>query len=182
MHGIWPVDKKIYINTSNGDKLAEYRKYLSTYEVVSTVVELEEPDSDSITIIRYKASQLPVGCIADDVSLDVQGEDIGPNVKWLVKDLRKNIGKSAVFNCFIGIKTEDNKINVYKGSVHGKLVNPVGDGFGFGPYFLPDGAETTLGEVMSEQHNARYIVIQNMLEGLIYSTEPVLMKWDGKFQ
>jgi adenylate kinase len=184
VHAIWPIDKKIVINSSNEDKLDEYRKYLIDYEVVSSAIETEEPDADSITIARYKTSQLPVGYVTDDVSLDVEGEDIGTNVKWHVKNkgLDKHIGKRAVFNCFIGVKSENDLIKIYKGSVPGKLVSPIGDGFGFGPYFLPDGAKTTLGEIMSEPHNARYLAIQNLLANKIYTTEPMLTEWKGKFQ
>ncbi len=184
VHAIWPIDRKIFVNSSNQDKLDEYRKYLTDYEVVGSTIEPDEPDADSITIIRYKTSKLPVSYIADDVSLDVEGEDIGTNVKWHVKNkgLDKHIGKYAVFNCFIGIKTDDSKIKVYKGSVPGKLVSPVGNGFGFGPYFLPDGADTTLGEIMSDQHNARYLAIQNYLNNEVHVVEPLLTEWNDKFQ
>jgi hypothetical protein len=35
---------------------------------------------------------------------------------------------------------------------------------------------------MQEQYNARYLVIQNMINHNIYSLEEPLEKWNGKFQ
>jgi adenylate kinase len=109
VHGIWSIDhkKQIFINTSNNDKLKEYQKYLIDYEVISTDLELDEPDSDSITIVRYKASKLPNDYIIDDVSLDIQDETIGTNIKWYIDKLDQFIGKNATFNCFIGITPSD---------------------------------------------------------------------------
>ena len=182
VHGIWPIDKRIFVNTSNLYKLKEYQDYLSDYVVINTDFEIREPDSDSITIIRYKASQLPVGYITDDVSLDVEGVKIGTDIKWNVHCLGHHTGKKAIFNCFIGVKTSDNKIKIYKSSVSGKLVKQVGDGFGFGPYFLPDGAEQTLGQFMDEKYNARYLALQDYLNDRPYSVEEPLIEWTDKFQ
>jgi hypothetical protein len=44
-------------NSSNEDKLKEYRKYLQNYQVISSDISQEEPESDLITITRYKVIQ-----------------------------------------------------------------------------------------------------------------------------
>jgi adenylate kinase len=181
VHAIWPIDREIFINTSNADKLEEYQTYLADWQIKSTDVYVKEPDADSITVIRYKSTQFPDGYIVDDVSLDIEGENIGTSIKSYIENLDDYIGKKAIFSCFIGIKTGE-IVNIYKGSTPGKIVKPVGTGFGFGPYFLPDGTDLTLGQSMQHMYNARYLAIQNMLNNVIYKQEQILNEWTGQFQ
>jgi len=186
VHAIWPVDSVIFVNSSNRHKLDEYYMYLNDRRVIYSTIEIQEPDADSITIIRYKASQLPIGYLVDDVSLDIEGEDVGTKIKSFLGKLSGHIGKRAIFHCYIGVRISENTINIYKGSVPGVITNPVGSGFGFGPYFLPDGAECTLGESYSEDsdenYNARYVAIYNFKHNHVHQTTGLLSVWEGKFQ
>lgn len=172
----------IYVNTSNPGKMEEYKEYFSPKTVEFKTEDLTEPQADPLTIIQYKASCFQE-VLVDDVALDIDGVDIGVNIRWFLDQLHssKYLGRSCIFSCLLAVRIE-NEIRVYKGSVQGTLVEPRGDGFGFGPYFLPDGADKTLGEFMDPRFNARYIAIENFKMGKIYKILPILEKWDGDIQ
>lgn len=180
----------ILLNTSNKDKLAEYNLYLDDkYEVVASQKDLDEPEADPITIMRYKASQFQ-NVLVDDVSFDVlqksESDSVispGSNIRWALANLKnpEYHGKSAVFSCLLGIRRDD-KVYIFSGQVHGKIVAPKGDGFGFGPCFLPDGLEKTLGEYMDPHYNARYIAIQNFINDKPEAILDPLETWSGPFQ
>ena len=172
----------VTVNTSNKGKLQEYRDYFFPETVEATQVDLAEPKADLLTIIQYKASQFD-GVLVDDVSLDVEGLDIGVNIRWFISQLNSPdyFFRKCAFTCMVGIRKED-KIYVYKGDVQGTLVPPRGDCFGFGRYFLPDGADLTLGEFMNPQYNARYIAVKNFKADTPFAILPVLEQWPGEFQ
>lgn len=173
----------IYLNTSNAGKLDEYKSYFFPEPVISQKMDLAEPKADLLTIIQYKASQFDDNVIVDDVSLDVEGLDIGVNVRWFIPELNSPIyfNRRCVFTCMLGIKS-NGFIQVYLGSVEGTLVPPRGDGFGFGPYFLPDGASLTLGQDMNPLYNARYLAVQQFKDKTPYKILPVMKVWNGEFQ
>ena len=172
------------INTSNKGKLNEYQTYLNI-DLKSTSIDLKEPDSDPITIICYKASQFEgKNVIVDDVSLDMVDQTIkspGTNIRWLIDQMETLLGKKAIFSCLIGIQ-KMNKIYIYQGKVIGTIVKPIGDGFGFGPFFLPDGTDKTLGEYMDPKYNARYIAIQNLINDNHIDILDPIINWTGNFQ
>lgn len=173
------------INTSNKGKLNEYLLYLNDTNLTNTTIDLKEPDSDPITIICYKASQFEgKSVIVDDVSLDMIDPTIkspGTNIRWLIDQMDTFIGKKAYFSCLIGIQKND-KIHIYQGKVIGTIVKPVGDGFGFGPFFLPDGTNKTLGEYMDPKYNARYLAIQNLVNDIPIAILDPIVNWEGEFQ
>lgn len=168
-----------HVNTSNSGKLAEYKKYLGE-QIQSIQQDLAEPDADALTIIRYKASQFE-SVIVDDVSLVVEGEDVGTNIRWLLEDLPRFVGKSAQFICDVGIH-RSSKVEIYRGVTEGKLVEPRGEGYGFNPYFLPDTASLTLAEKMEDDLNARKRALDHLLAKRVWKIEEPLFHWSGKFQ
>lgn len=174
-------EQVFYLNTSNNDKLKEYREYLPGYKIMAKKTDLAEPLADELTVIQYKASQLDEGYLVDDASLHVQGVEIGVNIKWLIPKLHEHEGKIAEFSCLLGVRKGD-EILIFKGSVNGKIVKPKGEGFGIGPFFLPDGLSRTLGEYMAPKYNPRYLALQNFLEKNVYETRPLLTQWTGEFQ
>ncbi|MBN8555226.1 MAG: hypothetical protein J0L93_07270 [Deltaproteobacteria bacterium] len=178
------LENKIFVNTSNPGKLAEFQKFFADYSrhvaVEATQKSLPEPQSDPITVIRFKASQFE-NVIVDDVSLDVEGADLGVNIRWSLDTLDSHIGKSAVFICYLGVH-RDGKIFIFKGEVSGKLVPPRGKSFGFNPYFLPDGAVKTLAEEKADLFNARYHALQNFIANHPHQICEPLKEWDGNFQ
>lgn len=51
----------------------------------------------------HKASQLGEYVIIEDTSLDVEGEKVGVNVKWMMSSLPSFVGKRAHWNVFLAI-------------------------------------------------------------------------------
>ena len=167
------------LNTSNKNKLKDYREILGT-DIEVMEFDLPEPDTDPMTVIQYKASQFE-GVLVDDASLEIEGEDIGVNIKWHLENLPKYIGKNATYTCFIGIKKEG-QVFIFKGEVLGEITAPRGEGFGFTPYFLPKNNIKTLAEDRAYNCNARYFAIMNFLENKPTFILPELKNWAGKFQ
>ena len=178
------LDNKVFVNTSNLGKLAEFEKFFAEISadvaVVATQKNLPEPQSDPVTIIRFKASQFE-NVIVDDVSLDVEDADLGVNIRWALGELDLHIGRTAIFVCYLGIH-RDQKVFIYKGEVRGKLVSPRGKSFGFNPYFLPDGSSKTLGEEKADLFNARYHALQNFVADRAFQICEPLPIWSGAFQ
>ncbi len=170
--------KPYCINSSNSFKINEFKRYLG--EITVTTQAIQEPDSDAITIIRYKSSQFE-NVLTDDSSLEIEGESVGANIKWLLSDLPKHIGKKAIFICLLAIKKE-NVVFIYKGQVKGTIVSSRGKQYGFLSYFQPDGAIKTLAEERPDYYNARFYAIQNFLENKPYTTCSPLYTWQGPFQ
>ena len=171
----------VKLNTSNPDKLREYRK-LGLEDLKVSTIDLEEPDADPYTVIRYKATQAGPDVLVEDTSLDVEGADIGINIKWLLASLDELTGRKATFRVLIGV-LQEGKIKIYQGEVSGKLVecdNP--SGFGFDPYFLPDGATQTLSESKPKKYNARALAVQNVKKDRPHKVADPIHEWGGPFQ
>lgn len=168
------------INTSSAGKLAEFKKFLGA-DVEAFSKDLPEPDSDPITVVRFKASQFE-NVIIDDTSLDIDGADVGVRVRWLLEDLHQHLGKKAVFVCLIGIQ-RNQKVEIYKGEMPGRIVLPRGnDGFGFNSMFEPIGSNKTYAEYKPDHLNARYLAVQKFLKSEIFLTGEPLKTWTGSFQ
>lgn len=172
----------IAINTSNPGKLAEYKEYLGEDNVIAQSIDLPEPKADPLTIIQYKASQFD-RVLVDDVSLDIEGMDVGVNIRWVLKELDSPAfwGRRCVYTCLIAMHESD-EVKIYRGSVPGVLVAPRGDCFGFGRYFLPDGTDLTLGEFMDPRYNARYLAVEEFKYDRPFVIMPKLKDWPGEFQ
>jgi XTP/dITP diphosphohydrolase len=171
---------RLFINTSNPNKLAEFRR-LGLAGIETLTMDLREPDADPVTVIRSKASQMGPNVLVEDTSLDVEGADVGTNVKWLLGDLDRYIGKAATFRSLLGI-LRGGRVEVYVGEVPGKIVRPRGKGFGFDPVFQPDGSEYTLAEEKLDSLNARAISVKAFLAGRPDKVLAPLPDWDGPWQ
>lgn len=178
----WTNTDTLLINTSNKGKLEEYKEYFASQPLISQSEDLAEPAADPLTVIQYKASQFD-RVLVDDVALDIEGMDVGIMIRHFLDqtDLGALAGKKCTYTCRVAMKVGD-FVRVYEGSVAGTLVQPRGDCFGFGRYFLPDGATQTLGENMNPQWNARYLAIQKLKTDQRAATLPVLKTWNGPFQ
>jgi inosine/xanthosine triphosphate pyrophosphatase family protein len=166
------------VNSSNVNKLEEFGRHLGLVESIK--LDLEEPDSDALTVIRYKASQFDE-VLVDDTSLFVEGENVGANIRWLLDDLPRHVGKSATFVCLIAIH-RNQQVEIFKGEVKGKIVESRGNSFGFNNYFLPEGAQKTFGEYLPDELNPRYLALSQLKAEKPYSLEPPLKVWSGPFQ
>ena len=167
------------VNTSNKGKRSEFLGFFGD-DVKFLEHDLEEPSSDMVTIVRYKASQFE-GVVIDDTSLEIEGVDVGVNIRWFVDRLDECLGKKAVFTCLVGLNKEG-KVHIYKGVCEGTIVEPRGESYGFNKYFLPVGSDKTFAQEKPDSINPRKIAVDNMIRGNAWKVCEVLKTWDGEFQ
>lgn len=172
------------INTSNSGKLEEFKKFFFKYnlDLTSTRFDLDEIDADPITVAAHKASQMGERILIEDTSLDIEGADVGINVRWLIDNLDRYVGKKASWKVLLAYRTGD-KVVIYEGSVTGTIVHARGDkGFGFDPFFLPDNATQTLAESKPDEVNARALAVKNLAENKPLVIVDAIYQWDGPWQ
>ncbi|ORZ31567.1 hypothetical protein BCR44DRAFT_42235 [Catenaria anguillulae PL171] len=199
------------INTSNKFKAAEFRTYLlpHVHALDMHAHDLPEPDSDPLTIMRYKASHVcPPGTICDDTSLEIPDAHadaahlVGTNIKWGAHALDALAGKRALFVCMLGrvranAESGKDEVAVYRGETWGTICLEDKDAHarlrcapGFLPWFVPDDGDRpgwSLARYIVEgvdytRVNPRWIAVQDLLAERAYLVCPTLDKWQGKWQ
>jgi len=169
----------VTVCTGSHGKFIEFQEFFGQ-KIEWIKQDLPEPDSDAITIIRFKAS-LFHEVLVDDTSLEIEGESIGALIKWKMEELDKLVGRAARFICYLGI-CRSNEVLIYKGEVGGRICQKDGEGFGFNPYFVPTGEDHSLAIQKPNQKNARFLAVQKFLKNELYLNAPLLKNWDGEFQ
>lgn len=172
------------LNTSNPGKFEEFKRLFAKYESVleASHVDLQEIDADPIQVVAHKASQLGDRIIVEDTSLDIEGADVGINIRWLLDHLSEYAGRKAEWTVLLAFRQGD-QISIFKGTVSGVIVKSRGvDGFGFDPVFLPEGATETLAESKPDVFNARAKAVEAFIKGEPWAIHPVMKTWDGPWQ
>lgn len=177
--------KKVWIlNSSNEGKVKEFQRLFALHgqEVTITKFDLKEVQADPITVAVHKASQMEEGVLCEDTSLEVEGADVGINVRWLLSHLPDYIGHHATWKTLLAYR-KGNLVRIYEGVVHGTIVAPSGiEGFGFDPVFLPDGAYATLAEVKPDHVNARAKAVEALINDHPYAVRSMILDWTGPWQ
>lgn len=177
MNHVW------HLNTSNPGKLQEYHQLFEKYgfSLESTQIDLAEIKSDPVKVVVHKASQVPEGVLVDDTSLDIEGIEVGINVRWF-SDLSEFAGKKARWRVLLAYRSGD-KVHVFEGVTYGSIVQAKGDqDFGFDAIFLPDGTIYTLAEKKPDAVNARAKAVEALIKGKTFAVVPSIDKWDGAWQ
>lgn len=172
------------LNTSNVGKLQEFQRLFKKHNTIltSTHFDLDEIEADPISVVAHKASQLDEGILIEDTSLEVEGADIGVNVRWMLDHLQEFAGKKATWTVLLAYRKGED-VHIYKGEVHGTIVIPTGEGgFGFDPVFLPDGASQTLAESKPDQVNARALAVDALLTKNRFAKVKAIFDWNGPWQ
>lgn len=167
------------VNTSNEGKASEYRRLLGA-DIELIRQDLAEPASDQLTIVRFKASQFE-NVIVDDVSLEVEGAEVGVNVRWLISEIKNLVGRRAEFVCYLGIHRHG-RVEIFRGRCAGQLVEARGSSYGFNPFFLPDASSKTFGEEIRNDLNPRKLAIDDFLANRPWQIVEPLVHWAGQFQ
>lgn len=174
----------VKINTSSSGKLAEYRNLFGSrgIEVLATTSDLPEIESDKLSVVVHKASSVPEGTLVDDTSLEVEGVEIGVNIRWYLGRLHQFIGRKALWTCLIA-QRQGERVRVYGGELAGRLVEPRRDEkLGFRSYFLPEGATLTVAEDWPDHLNPRALAVEAFLSGRFLHEAPLLTEWQGAWQ
>jgi len=172
------------LNTSNLGKFEEFKRLFAHHgaTLAPSHVDVREIDADPIRVIAHKASQLGENILVEDTSLEIEGASIGIHVRWLLDHLPEYAGRKADWTALLAFR-QGNTIFIYKGSISGKIVEPRGtSGFGFDPVFLPNGALSTLAESKPDRFNARAQAVDSLIKGNVWTTHPVIEKWEGQWQ
>lgn len=179
------MDKSTWkINTSNLGKYKECKRLFAEKGVgiEATHLDLKEIDADPIKVIAHKASQVDEHVIVEDTSLDVDGASFGVNIRWLLEHLTDFIGRKALWTVLFAYH-DNQQVYIFKGTVEGKIVSRRGEnGFGFDPFFQPNGSVFTLSESKTDPFNARAKAIHQLLDGNIYQVHPLIRDWNGPWQ
>lgn len=172
------------LNTSSEGKRKEFERLFALHGFSLEIQQndLDEIDADPETVVVHKASQLGEDILVEDTSLDIEGVNVGVNVRWLLENLHQYVGHKAEWRTLLAYQKKG-LIYVFEGKIGGTIVPPRGkEGFGFDPFFLPDNAELTLAEAKPDEVNARAKAVQALVQGEPILTVPPLTEWEGSWQ
>lgn len=174
--------KKLVIATHNAGKLREIREILGPYvrEIVSAgELGLPEPEETGETFAEnailkacaaMEASGLPA--LADDSGLCVRALNGAPGVfsaRWagpgkdfaaamarIHQDIGDNPDRFAEFVCVLALAVPGAAPETFEGRIAGALCWPPrgAGGFGYDPFFVPEGEKSSFSEIPPEKKNA----------------------------
>jgi XTP/dITP diphosphohydrolase len=170
------------INTGNDFKYNEFQYIFTRFNInlERSNIDLPEIDADPVTVVVHKASQFEDYVLVEDTSLDVEGAEIGVNLKWLQNDLIQLDGRRALWRVLVAYKIKD-KVHVYRGEVPGHI-KVQGKKFNLDKFFIPDGRDVGLFYGRDDKFNARAIAIENLVHNKIYKICETIPNWNGKWQ
>jgi inosine/xanthosine triphosphate pyrophosphatase family protein len=184
----------LLLKTSNARKLAEFRRFGLNLNA-QPGEDLPEVQGTPEQVAIYKALAAGEGVLVEDTSLDVEGFDIGVNIRWLMetlasglrRDVADGIGPRAVWRVSMAYFREG-VMNLSTAEITGHmLVQPRGEGFSFDRFFVPDGHALTLAELdqlgLKDGVSARKRAVEQLLNGQGV-TRPVadIPEWTGAYQ
>ena len=203
-------DAVIRLNTSNEFKFNEFKRLFTKFgnlKLERTKVDLDEidvrvsfiktlslsfcilthslPQARPALVVAQKATSAGVNVLIEDTSLDVEGAEVGVNIRWIMDNLKDLIGRRAVWRVMLGILRSDQKVYIYEGITNGVIVKARGDSaFGFDPVFLPEGSTKTLAEDKPDSVSARCKAVEAMMNDDAVSIHCPIKKedWKGKWQ
>jgi len=175
--------------SSNETKLKEFQRILPMMEILKGL-DLPEVEGSSDQVIIYKSLAAGKGTVVEDTILIIEGEEV-IDIKWKMDELKNlPVGNTikASWQVMLGYNTGTH-IEMYKGVVNGIIIPDSTDtGYGFDPYFLPDGSDITLGKLEQEGNKDNFSARRNALiklkKGFTYRDERIfnIPVWTGKYQ
>lgn len=172
------------LNTSNKEKLREFQHYFAAYDILieSTEIDLKEISADPLTVVVHKATQIGEEILVEDSSLDIEGAEVGINIRWMLDHLSNYINRKATWRVLLAYLKAD-LVYVWEGKVEGTIVLSRGEGgFGFDPVFLPSGSEKTLAQDKPPVVNARTKAVEAFVKSPASFVVPAITEWDGPWQ
>lgn len=176
-----PELPNLTLATRNAHKTEEIRQILGDRFSINDVrsfpdlPEIEETGTTFVENARLKAmgisSHVPGWVLADDSGLEVDALNGAPGV-WsssfggeegnhaknnarLMDEMLGKENRAARFRCTLVLAKDGREIGVFFGTVEGKIAKEGSgeDGFGYDPYFIPDGYERSLAQLGAEVKN-----------------------------
>lgn len=185
---------KLIFATNNGNKVSEIKAVVpQSLEVVSLKeagidIDIPEPhdtlqaNAQEKAVVIYKLTG--TACFSEDTGLEVPslngepgvhsaryaGEDkaFEKNIQKLLTNLEGKEDRSAQFRTVICLKLADGKEHFFEGICKGTIISEQkgGEGFGYDPVFIPDGATQTFAEMSLEEKN-KYSHRRKAVDGLV---------------
>ncbi len=177
----------VVIATGNPGKHAEWVQLLAPYGVEVRSRPLPSPEEDAASYAGNAeikalaaASSLVCPALGDDVGLEVRAMNGGPGLetrRWAEAQggwararqalAETAAGSRATFLCALALAWPDGHVVRTTAAVSGHVVAPVGEGPGFEPCFVPEGAPAALpaldGELRSRFHH-RHVALRQLAE------------------
>lgn len=169
---------ELVIATHNSGKAREISELLKPYiKTFHTAAELDLPEPEETArtftgnavikaVAAAKLSGIPA--LADDSGLSVTALNGEPGIysaRWApdkdfnvaMAEVNRRLGKSAdrsaAFICALALAWPDGHVESFEGRIDGNLIWPPrgGKGFGYDPFFIPEGDTRTYGEIEPEE-------------------------------
>ena len=178
------MKKKWVLNTGNKGKLREFVSLFAKHgaSLVAREIDVKEIQADPVSVVVHKAGQAGEEVLVEDTSLEIEGENVGINVRWMLEHLFSFIGRKAVWRVLLAY-LKNHTVYVYEGKTEGMIVSPRGEGgFGFDPVFLPHGSKQTLAEAKPLQVDARAKAVSALFEQKPLIALPSITDWKGPWQ
>ncbi|MBE1236182.1 RdgB/HAM1 family non-canonical purine NTP pyrophosphatase [Phaeovibrio sulfidiphilus] len=191
---------RLVVATHNPGKLVEIGALLKPFgmdAVSAGELDIPEPEETGSTfvenaVIKALASAVASGlpALADDSGLAVEALGGDPGIysaRWAGPDkdfdmametvnrlLGDNPDRRAAFVCALAVAWPDGHVETFEGTVDGTVCWPPrgGNGFGYDPFFVPEGFDETFGEMeparkheMSHRARAFALFVEACLKG-----------------
>ncbi len=177
---------KFKLVTSNARKIREYRELIPNLRVEEGR-DLPEVDSDDETVAIYKAIDNGIYTISEDTSLEIEGENVGVNLKWFKSRMHEFAGKRAYWKVLLA-KNDGEYIKIYEGFIEGEIVES-DDLSSFDKYFKVTKYDKLLGDlkltdINSYLYSARAMAAKNLRQDKFILRKRIkfIPKWTGKYQ
>ena len=177
---------KFTLVTSNKRKIREYKEFLPDLRIEEGK-DLPEVESDDVTVALYKGVDNGPFTISEDTSLEIEGEEIGVNLKWFKSKIPTFVGKKAYWKVLLA-KNDGEYIKIYEGFIKGEIIVSE-DTSSFDHYFSVDGYDKTLGELKATDiepalYSARAMAAKNLREDkfIVRKRITFIPEWTGKYQ
>jgi inosine/xanthosine triphosphate pyrophosphatase family protein len=165
--------------TPNINKIKEFRRILDDIGMNIPVVNVEniqEIQGTSEQMITYKALNAGKDNVVEDTTFIIDDEEIF-DIKFKIQELKElKIRPRATWRTLVAVDTteRDDTIEVFVGEIHGIIIpDSTDEGYGFDPYFLPDGSDDTLAVLESEgkkdKFSARHKALRDFAHKAYYN-------------
>ena len=147
--------------------------------------DLPEIEGSMDEVILYKSLDAGKGYLVEDTILIIDGQEV-VDIRWNQEDKLKE-NQKAQWAVSIGYN-DGVSIKVFRGIIEGIIVNPIGVGYGFDPYFLPNNSELSLAQLdergLKDDFSSRKLALEKV-KGNNYLFERKISsipKWEGEYQ
>jgi XTP/dITP diphosphohydrolase len=181
--------------TGSSEKIKEFKRINpSITPGVAKVSPKEIKSQDTIMVAVYKVidmfkqNNFNEEIMIEDTALEVEGAEIGTDIKYLVEQLDNLKGKNAKWIVTIAT-TNGEKVEVFQGVIKGRIDSKRGTkGFAFDKYFVPNYSTKTLSQLEEEDQKDFYsarkeaiIAFQNK-NSVFRKKVKYIPEWTGEYQ